>query len=254
MKEEKDYKIVYEDIVFRRAISADNMEKMAELVYNTDPYIYPFWFNNDIEEAKRVLGEKMTEEGFLYYYKNCYVAVDLNTSQIVGLVCAIDPSTNLDYDYSELESVNHNYKFTIENYVKEIIKEVQEKKYMYLVNVAVDVNYRGNKVGTRMLSSFIKQMHEEAYDEIGFDCLMHNLRAKNLYHSLGFKEVAEGIGFDGTDYSTVEVVFFKRKITSFTPRDFQMMPGTDVKKNDLEREKYIFDCLTKKENINLDII
>ena len=121
-------------------------------------------------------------------------------------------------------------------------------------NLQKRLNYRGNKVGTRMLSSFIKQMHEEAYDEIGFDCLMHNLRAKNLYHSLGFKEVAEGIGFDGTDYSTVEVVFFKRKITTFTPRDFQMMPGTNVKENDLEREKYIFDCLTKKENLNLDII
>ena len=59
---------------------------------------------------------------------------------------------------------------------------------------------------------------------------MHNLRAKNLYHSLGFKEVAEGIGFDGTEHSTVEVVFFKKKSTKFTKEDFQMLPSSDVTK------------------------
>ena len=91
-------------------------------------------------------------------------------------------------------------------------------------------------------------MHQAEFDEIGFDCLMHNLRAKNLYHSLGFKEVSEGIGFDGTDNSTVEIVFFKKKSSAFTANDFQMMPDSDVKTNDLAREKYIYEALTRKKN------
>ena len=99
---------------------------------------------------------------------------------------------------------------------------------------------------TALYTDFIEQMHEVGFDEIGFDCLMHNLRAKNLYHSLGFKEVSEGFGFDGTDFSTVEIVFFKKKSTAYTQKDFQMMPDYDVKKNDLERERIIFDALTKK--------
>ena len=244
--EKKDYKVGFEDIILRRAKKEDNMEDIAKLIYQTDPYIYPFWFNNNVEEAVKVLVPRIQEPGFIYNYENCYVAYDLNTEKIVGIVCAIDPTTNLKYDYSDLEKVNENYKFTIEHYVKVLIEEVKEKKYMYLVNVSVDEAYRSNKIGTRMLKYFVEQMHEAGFDEIGFDCLMHNLRAKNLYHSLGFKELSEGFGFDGTNYSTVEIVFFKKKATAYTQKDFQMLPDSDVKKNDLERERIIFSNLKNK--------
>ena len=151
------------------------------------------------------------ELGFIFYYENFYVAYDRELNKILGVVSAIDPTTNLEYDYSNLESVNHQYNFTVQNYLKVLIDEVKEKKYMYLVNVSVDVHYRSRRIGSRLLKYFIEQMHEAGFDEIGFDCLMHNLRAKNLYHSLGFKEVSEGFGFDGTEHSTVEKVLWLPK-------------------------------------------
>ncbi len=249
--EKKDYRVDLEDIVLRRAKKEDNMEDIARLIYQTDPYIYPFWFNNDIEEAVRVLTPRIKEPGFICYYENCYVAYDISNKKIIGLVCAIDPTTDLNYDYSSLEAINDNYRFTINNYLKLLIAEVLEKKYMYLVNVCVDEAYRSRRIGSRMLSYFIEQMHQAGFEDIGFDCLMHNLRAKNLYHSLGFKEVSEGFGFDGTDHSTVEIVFFKKKSTAYTKEDFQMMPSTNVKENDLKREAFIYDALTwKKEQQN----
>ena len=250
MEEKKDYKVGFEDIILRRAKKDDNMEDIAKLIYQTDPYIYPYWFNDNLDEAIKVLVPEIKTPGFIYNYENCYVAYDLEAKKIVGLVCAIDPTTDLNYDYSRLRSVNDKYKFTIDNYVKAIVDEVIEKKYMYLVNVSVDVEYRSHRIGSRMLEYFIEQMHAAGFDEIGFDCLMHNLRAKNLYHSLGFKEVSEGFGFDGTDYSTVEIVFFKKKSTAYTQKDFQMMPDSDVKKNDLERERVIFSNLTNKKELN----
>lgn len=243
----KSYEIDFDDIVLRRAREDDDMEDIVNLIYQTDPYIYPYWFNDDIKEAKKVLTPKLKEEGFIFHYENFYVAYDKELKKIVGVVSAIDPTTNLEYDYSELEKVNEKYKFTINNYLKALIKEVEEKKYMYLVNVCVDVNYRGYKIGTRLLKYFIEQMHEVGFDEIGFDCLMHNLRAKNLYHNLGFKEVSEGIGFDGTEHSTVEIVFFKKKSTPYTPKDFQMLQNTNVKNNDLKREEYLYEALKIKK-------
>ena len=245
----KSYKIDFDDIVLRRAKKTDNMEDIVNLIYQTDPYIYPFWFNNNVGEAKKVLGPKLKEEGFIFHYENFYVAYDKQLKKIVGVVSAIDPTTNLKYDYQELESVNERYSFTINHYLKELIKEVEEKKYMYLVNVCIDINYRGNKIGTRLLKYFIEQMHASGFDEIGFDCLMHNLRAKNLYHSLGFKEVSEGIGFDGTEHSTVEIVFFKKKSTPYTANDFQMLQNSNVKNNDLKREEYLYECFKIKEGV-----
>lgn len=38
-------------MIFRRANATDDRIVMAELIYQTDPYIYPFWFNNDVSEA-----------------------------------------------------------------------------------------------------------------------------------------------------------------------------------------------------------
>ena len=244
----KSYKVDFEDIVLRRATIDDDLKEIAKLIYETDPYIYPFWFNNNIDEAIEVLIPRMKEPGFIFYYENFYVAYSKELEKIVGICGAIDPTTNLDYDYTNLININDNYKFTVENYLKVLIDEVEEKKYMYLTNICIDTNLRSKKIGKRLLKYFIEQMHEEGFDEIGFDCLMHNLRAKNLYHSLGFKEVYEGFGFDGTDHSTVEIVFFKKKSTPYTAKDFQMLPNTNVKNNDLKREKYIYDAINKKRN------
>ena len=61
----------------------------------------------------------------------------------------------------------------------------------------------------------------------------------------------EGIGFDGTEDSTVEIVFFKKKSTPYTDKDFQMLPSYDVKANDLERERLIFSRICKKKGIDL---
>ena len=64
-------------------------------------------------------------------------------------------------------------------------------------------------------------MENAGWEEFALDCLLHNLRAKNLYHSFGFKEMKEIVGFDGTDHSTVEVVSFLRKKGDYLPYEFQ---------------------------------
>ena len=97
-------------------------------------------------------------------------------------------------------------------YIKELIKEVKDNNCMYIVNCCVDKEFRSKRIGTVLLGNFLKIMEKAGFDTIEFDCLLHNVRAKNLYHSLGFKEMYTGIGFNGTENPTEpEIVFFKRK-------------------------------------------
>ena len=207
-----DYLLIYDEIDLRRANKDDNFEEIASLIYQTDPYIYPFWFKGGVEEAKKVLPKYIAEPGFICYYENCYIAYDKTTGHIVGLICAIDYTTNLDYDYTELSNTNDEYAFVVKNYIKLLIDEVNENKSMYIVNCCVDKSVRSKRIGSVMLGNFIKLMEKAGYDTIEFDCLLHNVRAKNLYHSLGFKEMYTGIGFNGTENPTYpEIVFFKRK-------------------------------------------
>lgn len=66
-------------------------------------------------------------------------------------------------------------------------------------------------------------MEVVGYDTFALDCLLHNLRAKNLYHSMGFKEMKEIVGFDGTDHSNVEVVSFLRKKAIIILKNFKLV-------------------------------
>lgn len=215
-----NYLVDNEEIVFRRANINDNLEDIAELIYCTDPFIYPFWFNNDINEAKRVLKELIKEQGFIFNYNNIYIAYDKTNNHIVGMICALDKTINLEYDYSKLETINNRYAFTIEKYIKPILEEVKNSEVMYIPNVCVKEGYRGKRIGSCLLGYFIDQMEAVGYESFGLDCLLHNMRAKNLYHSFGFKEMKLIVGFDGTDTSRVEVVSFLRKKGNYFPYEF----------------------------------
>ena len=212
MEVKNEYLLTYDEIDLRRARKDDNLEEIAKLIYQTDPYIYPFWFNDSLEEAMRVLPEYILKPGFIYNYENMYIAHDKTNGHIVGLICAIDYTMDLEFDYTELESINPRYAFVVKNYIKLLIDEVNKNRSMYVVNCCVDREFRSKRIGTVMFGNFIKLMEGAGYDVIEFDCLLHNVRAKNLYHSLGFKEMYTGIGFNGTENPTEpEIVFFKRK-------------------------------------------
>ena len=216
----KSYEDNLEDVIFRRAKENDDTRQIAKLIYQTDPYIYPFWFNNNVEEAQDFLEDKIKMSGFVFNYDNIYVAYDKKSEKIVGIIVAIDPSVDLDFDYKPYFK-NHNYEFTINNYIKECIKEVKEGNSLYIMNCTVLDECRGRRIGTKLIGHFIGNMERAGFENFSLDCLLHNLRAKNLYHSMGFKEIKEIVGFDGTDTSKVEVVSFKRHKGNYLPEEFQ---------------------------------
>ena len=81
--------------------------------------------------------------------------------------------------------------------------------------MCVKKEYRNMHIGYKLLKTVIDEYmnnNDNDVEYIEFDCLLHNVKAKNLYHSSGFKEMYTGIGFNGTENTTEpEIVFFKRK-------------------------------------------
>ena len=219
--EKNSYEVNLSDIVCRRAKKTDNVAEIATLIYQTDPYIYPYWFENDINKAIEFLSDKILLEGFIFNYNNLYVAVDKSTNKIVGLVVALDPTVNLDFDYSPYISINKNYKDTIEKYVDECINDVKNNDSMYIMNCTVLDECRGRRIGSKLLGHFISNMERAGFENYRLDCLLHNLRAKNLYHNLGFKEMEEVRGFGGYVTDPIEVVVFKRHKGDYLPDEFQ---------------------------------
>ena len=119
---QKDSYLIEKDLVhFRRATKEDNLSQIAELIYNTDPYIYPYWFDNDEDKCKEFFKEAILQEGFLFHYDNLYVAHDITTNEIIGVICAIDKSVNLNYNYEPLREINDQYKKVVDDYLKPIL-------------------------------------------------------------------------------------------------------------------------------------
>ncbi len=219
--EKDNYVVDLDDIVCRRARKTDNMAEIATLIYQTDPYIYPYWFENDVNKAIDFLSDKILMPGFIFNYENIYVAEDRKDNRIIGLVVALDPTVDLNFDYTPYMQINKNHKETIEKYIFECIHDINSNDAMYIMNCAVLEDCRGRRIGTKLLGHFISNMEKAGFENYRLDCLLHNLRAKNLYHSLGFKEMEEVKGFAGYFDGTVDVVVFKRHKGDYLPQEFQ---------------------------------
>ena len=215
------YEVNLDDIICRRAKETDNMKEIATLIYQTDPYIYPYWFEKDINKAIDFLSDKILMPGFIFNYENIYLAIEKFSNKTIGLVVALDPSVNLDFDYKPYIGINENNKVTIEKYIYGCIEDVKNNDAMYIMNCTVLEECRGRRIGTKLLGHFISNMEKVGFENYRLDCLLHNLRAKNLYHGLGFKEMEEVEGFRGYVKNPVEVVVFKRHKGDYLPGEFQ---------------------------------
>ena len=121
-------------LIIRKPTPEDNLEKIAELLYNTDPYIYPYWFET-LEKCKKELPPLLLEKKFFFALDNLYITIDSTNNEIIGVVCILDKNVDLSYDYTKLKEKNERYKFTIENYIMSLVDEVKDCYEKFSVKV-----------------------------------------------------------------------------------------------------------------------
>ena len=198
------------ELVFRKATPLDDLEKIAELLYYTDDYIYPYWFGS-VENCRKELTPLLTKDKFFFNVNNLYIAVD--GRNVLGVVCIVDKGTDLSYDYTKLKAVNERYKFTIENYIMGLIEEVKEAEFAYISNVCVDPNHRDLHIGTFLVQNLIQEYKQKMFKEIVLDVLADNPRAIHLYEKMGFEKEGDIFpGFNGPDEKKPDVFTMKNQI------------------------------------------
>ena len=185
--------MLLDNLVIRKPTRDDKLEKISELLYNTDPYIYPYWFET-LDNCKKELTPLLLEDKFFFNINNLYIAVNSLNNEIVGVICVVNKNVDLSYDYSELKAKNERYCFTIVNYVEGLIKEVKEADFAYISNVCVDSNYRGMHIGNMLVNYVVNVYKDRLYKEIVLDVLAKNPSAIKLYQNLGFEQFTEVFG------------------------------------------------------------
>lgn len=174
----------------RKLTLEDDLDQVAKLIYETDPYIYPYLFNDNKEEGIKVLKQTIINDT-IYNYKNIDVAVF--EGQIVGMV--VSKKTPIKISLEELANSFILAGAIIDDKFKKVFQEYympmeNEPSGVYIANVCIDERYYRCSISKYMLEKIIKE--DETYH---LEVIIANEVAVHLYKNLGFEVEYEYPGF-----------------------------------------------------------
>ena len=176
----------------RVANSTDNLQNIAKLIYETDPYIYPSISKNK-NDAINILVE-MIKSNTLFNYNNCLIAVE--NSNIVGLIVFNTLENTKLNNYYFWENRTEELKYFVTNYINICEKQLHHNE-IYLTCVCTNKLFRRKKVATKLLQHLLKMNDNKTFR---LDVLQNNTPAINLYKSLGFEMQKEDKGYNKKHY------------------------------------------------------
>ncbi len=169
----------------------------GKMIYQTDPYIYPALFLNELNTIK-VLTYLKDNPGDIFSTDHIYVSTEAENYK--GLICAYSGRFFSSYDnwceafFKAKVSIPNTFTRAYYEYIDILQKEYH--KGLYISNVCVAPELRGQGVGYKMLLQFLANQSEK---EISLDVLKDNQNAIYLYKRLGFTVEGEYEGFSIND-------------------------------------------------------
>lgn len=186
--QKSSYTVADGEITFRRLQPTDNFRQVARLIYDTDTYIYGFLCKHQPRRAEWLFETALNWPGFIFYHENIYIAYHNTAQRIVGVLMALDQSSNLEYDYQQFANISSEAAVVNALYFQPNLDYVRtlDPDHMLIMDLCVAADYRKRHIGTRLLGYFMAQMHTQGFNHFELDCLSDNGAALQLYHRLGY--------------------------------------------------------------------
>ena len=180
---------------YRFINETDNLEGIGELLFITDPYIYPNYFGN-VENAEIVINEAIRRSLYCFKYENIFCA--FNDNKPVAFLVTNKNGQNKwikeDWDLllNELDIEKTYYSKVVEDNYFLAMNEEELRNSTYILAVSVLEEYRGRGIASTILEEYMKSCD----DTLVLDCLEDNTIAIHLYKKFGFKVIEHYIGFN----------------------------------------------------------
>lgn len=186
-------------VVVRKLTLKDDLVRVGRLIYLTDPYIFPYLFDSDIDAAARVFAE-MVKGDTLYNFANITAAFVGDT--LAGILIACD--TPLTVASSEMMDAYMRAGEIVDEKFAKVFREYyalleNEPDGIYIANVSVDPKFRRRGVADALLTAVLRQ--GELYR---LETVKANGAAYGLYEKHGFVVECEYPGF--TDVPCLRMV------------------------------------------------
>lgn len=170
--------------------SNDDKLELAKMLYYVDPYIYPYWFKNKIENSYITLVDMIKDESTIFYYKNILVAVEDN--QILGCIFFVPPNLKPGKNYAKWD-VDFESHHIISYYINDIINGLIPND-IYVIGVFVKPQYRRKCIATKMFTYLLENISAQT---CSLEVLADNVPAINLYKNLNFQTIKRYKGYNG---------------------------------------------------------
>jgi len=174
----------------RFANNEDDKRDLARLIYQVDPYIYPYWFNDNQDDGILVLTQLLNDVESIFYFKNCIIAKE--NDQIVGIFSFIPPNAKLNLDYSKYD-VDFRSHHVIQNYIVDVIQNLV-KDDVCVVGLFVDPKYRRRNIATKMFCFLFDNIKSKTCT---LEVLADNNAAIELYNKFSFEISKTYYGYNG---------------------------------------------------------
>lgn len=174
----------------RFANSNDDKMQLSRMLYCVDPYIYPYWFKNNIENCYTPLIDMINDESTIFSYKNIIVAVE--NKQILGCTFFIPPNLKFNKNYSKWD-VDFESHHVITYYIGDIIDGLKPND-IYIVGIFVDLQHRRKNIATKMFEYLFKNISAQT---CSLEVLADNKVALKLYRKLNFNIIKRYKGYNG---------------------------------------------------------
>lgn len=187
------------NVTVRPMQASDDAEVVAKLIYLSDVFIYPTWFDS-IEDGVKVIS-RMIDLHTLYNRKNILLAVnseDKIVGALVGTEDPIDETEDAIRQAFALAGVKSDERthYIFKNYYG---KMTNEKGEFYVANITVDPDFRHQGIGATLLHEAVK---DKKYSHL--ECVKENIGAWRVYQRLGFSIIEEYPGvYDVPCYNMV---------------------------------------------------
>lgn len=173
-------------IVIRSASAGDDIYKIANLIYETDPYIYPDIALNKVQ-ALQVICEMINRCIGVFRLDN--LLVGYFDGELSGTLLVLNYAVEFNMNDIKMVYDELGIEFTIKQvylwsqYFKKLVTTYQSQNGLYISNICVATEYRNKGVATGLINYLINQNKDKP---LFLHVLKNNTNSIRLYEHLGF--------------------------------------------------------------------
>lgn len=185
------------EVIIRKLTDGDNLGTVAQLIYETDNFVFPHFFKDSMTNAKAILSN-MIELDTIYNKNNIYVAIC--DEKIVGIAIIVSSpiQINISAYIEAFERADALIDATFEKVMKEYYFPFEYEPFGYIItNTCVDKAYRGRGICSQLIDHITGGITDQ---DVYLECLADNEVAITAYKANGFEPLVRFTNFTGLDY------------------------------------------------------